>query len=144
MFHYFTQMAPTGYSLTALLDITIMKMALKKHQLKFFPAYLWLVTTILNHHIEFKVAVKDGVLGYWDTLTPLYPTFHDDDKSISLVWTPYAKTFKDFYHEYLENEKEYGNNRGILAQPFPSLPANCYTVSCLPWICSSYSLQVYM
>jgi chloramphenicol O-acetyltransferase type A len=134
MFHYFTQMAPTGFSLTALLDITIMKKALKERDLKFYPAYVWLVTTILNQHVEFRVAIKDDVLGYWDTLTPLYPTFHDDNKSISLVWSPYNKSFMEFYRGYLENEKEYGDNRGILAQPLQTLPANSYTVSCIPWI----------
>jgi chloramphenicol O-acetyltransferase type A len=37
MFHYFTQMAPTGFSLTVLLDITIMKKALKVVISNFIP-----------------------------------------------------------------------------------------------------------
>ena len=41
---------------------------------------------------------------------------------------------KIFYSGYLDNEKEYGDHRGVLAQPVSSLPANCYSVSCLPWI----------
>ncbi|WAJ24376.1 CatA-like O-acetyltransferase [Lacrimispora xylanolytica] len=134
MFYYFTQMTLTGFSLTATLDITIMKKALEERQFKFFPAFVWAVTTILNQHMEFKIAIKEEMLGYWDTLTPLYPTFHEDNKTISQIWTPYSNVFKDFYSGYLDNEKEYGNHRGVLAQPVSSLPANCYSVSCLPWI----------
>jgi len=133
MFYYFTQIAPVGYSLTAQVDITTMWDTLIKHHLKFFPAYLWLVTKMLNRQIEFKVAVKDEKLGYWDTLAPLYATFHDDDKTISFIWTEYCESFSEFYERYLENKKNYGNNHGILAQP-QMPPANSYTVSCLPWI----------
>ncbi|WP_458788440.1 CatA-like O-acetyltransferase, partial [Vallitalea sediminicola] len=35
---------------------------------------------------------------------------------------------------YLENQKLYGNNHGVLSQPHLLPPANAYTVSCVPWI----------
>jgi len=82
MFYYFSKIAPTGYSLTVELNIRVMKNTLKEQEIKFFPAYLWLVTSMLNKQIEFKVAVRDEVFGYWDTLTPLYAVFHEDDKTI--------------------------------------------------------------
>lgn len=134
MFYYFTQIAPTGYSVTTQFNITVMRDTLKAHNIKFFPAYLWLVTTILNRQIEFKVAVKDEMLGYWDILTPLYATFHDDDKTISLMWTEYCENFSEFYGGYLKNQKLYKNNHGVLAQQPQMPPPNSYTVSCLPWI----------
>lgn len=134
MFYYFTQMAPTGYSLTTQVDVTVMWNALKKHKLKFFPAYLWLVTKMLNRQIEFKVAMNDETLGYWETLTPLYATFHDDDQTISLMWTEFCESFSEFYEHYLENKKNFGSHHGILAQSQQMPPANSYTVSCLPWI----------
>lgn len=134
MFYYFSKMAPTGYSLTVELDITVMKAALKDYEIKFFPAYLWLATTMLNRQIEFKVAVKDEVLGYWDTLTPLYATFHEDDHTISLMWTEYDDKFSVFYQRYLENQQQYGNQHGVLSQPDRMPPENSYTISCIPWI----------
>lgn len=134
MFYYFSKMAPTGYSLTVELDITVMKSALKERQIKFFPACLWLVTTMLNKQIEFKVAVKDDVLGYWNTLTPLYAHFHEDNKTISLMWTEYEDSFTVFYDRYLENRQRYGNNHGVLSQPDMLPPENSYVVSCIPWI----------
>lgn len=134
MFYYFTKMAPSGYSMTVDFDITIMKLALKERKIKFFPAYLWLTTKIINKQVEFKVALDNEVLGFWDVLTPLYATFHEDDKTISLMWTEYNDCFSNFYESYLRNQEQYGNNRGILSQPHHLPPANSYVVSCLPWV----------
>lgn len=44
MFCYFAKMAPTGYSLTVQTDVTALRKTVKDNGLKFFPAYLWLVT----------------------------------------------------------------------------------------------------
>ena len=133
-FYYFSQMAPTGYSMTVELDVTRMRAALKAAGLKFFPAYLWLVTKTLNEQQEFKIAERDGQIGYYDTLTPLYATFHEDDKTFSLMWTEYEEDFMTFYHNYLQNQEQYGKNHGILAQAGQLPPPNAYTVSCVPWI----------
>jgi chloramphenicol O-acetyltransferase type A len=138
MFYYFSKMAPTGYSLTVDLDITELKEVTKKAGVKFFPAYLWLVTKNLNRQIEFKVAEKEGVLGYYDTLTPLYASFHDDDHTFSLMWTPFNEDFSVFYKEYLQNQEEFSNNHGVLCQPQTPPPANSYTVSCIPWVSFSH------
>lgn len=127
-------MAPTGYSLTVDMDVTEMLAVLKAEGIKFFPAYLWLVTKALNLQIEFKIAQKDGQLGYYDTLTPLYASFHDSEKTFSLMWTEYNDDFHTFYQAYLENQKRYGENRGILSQKDMLPPENAYTVSCIPWI----------
>lgn len=134
LFYYFSKMAPTGYSLTVDLDITEMLHTLKSEDIKFFPAYLWLVTRTLNLQTEFKVAEKDGQIGYYETLTPLYASFHNDDKTFSLMWTEYDNDFKIFYHSYLDNQKLYGNNHGVLSQKEQLPPENAYTVSCIPWI----------
>ena len=134
MFYYFSKMAPTGYSLTVQLDITHMKEVLDKEKIKFFPAYLWIVTKILNKQEEFRIAEKDGQLGYYDFLTPLYANFHEDDKTFSLMWTEYEDDFETFYQTYLDNQERYGNNHGVLAQTAQLPPPNAYTVSCVPWI----------
>jgi len=134
MFYYYSKMAPTGYSLTVTVDITQMRAALKAKDLKILPAYLWLITKTLNKQIEFKVAEKDGQLGYYDILTPLYATFHDDDKTFSLMWTEYHEDFNVFYQNYMQNQIQYGGNHGVLAQARTLPPENSYVVSCVPWI----------
>ena len=133
MFYYFSRMAPTGYSITVRVDVTQWWQTLKAAGLKFFPAYLWAVTRNLNRQVEFKVAEKDGVLGYYDTLTPLYASFHEDDHTFSLMWTEYTDDFRSFHQAYLHNQAAFGDVHGVLSQP-QTPPANAYTVSCVPWI----------
>lgn len=48
IFYYFSQMAPTGYSLTVSLDVTELYLTVKNAGFKFFPAYLWLVNSICD------------------------------------------------------------------------------------------------
>lgn len=133
MFYYFSKMAPTGYSMTVEVDVTRLYATVKEKGIRFFPAYIWLVTKNLNRQIEFKCAEKDGVLGYFDILTPLYAGFHDDTKTISLMWAEYSDDFDEFYERYLENERKYGDNHRIIAnEELP--PENAYTVSCVPWV----------
>ena len=134
MFYYFSQMAPTGYSMTVNVDVTEMRKTIREAGLKFFPAYLWLVTKNLNRQTEFKVAEKDGVLGFYDSLRPLYASFHENDHTFSLMWTEYTDGFLQFHQAYLENQAQFGHNHGVLCQPQTPPPANAYTVSCVPWV----------
>ena len=128
IFYYFSSIAPTGYSLTFEINVT----KLEDKKLKFFPAYLYVVTKSLNKQIEFKIAKENGVLDYYDTLTPLYATFHDDDKTFSLMWCEYSDDFLTFYQSYITNQKKYGDVHGILCNGIP--PKNAYTVSTIPWV----------
>ncbi len=141
MFYYFSEMAPTGYTINVTVDVTNMKKALKERNMKFFPAYLYLVTRALNEQIEMKTAYVDKQIGYWNTLTPMYAAFHEDDKTISLMWTAYNDDFPKFYDSYLEDQRMYGHNHGALAKP---APPSCYIVSCVPWVSfNSFSLHSY-
>lgn len=134
MFYYFSEMAPTSYSLTIEIDVTDLLLKTKSRGKKFFPTYLWLVTKCLNRQIEFRVAYENEKLGYYDSLTPLYASFHTDDKTFSLMWTEFDDDYEVFYRRYIENQLEFGNNHGVLSQPDTLPPANAYTVSAVPWI----------
>ncbi len=134
IFYYFSQMAPTGYSITTDMDVTHLREVTKEKRLKFFPTYLWLVTKALMEQDEFKIALKDGVLGKYEALTPLYASFHEDDKTFSLMWTEYDDAFMAFYEDYLHNQESHGENHGILGQKTQLPPPNAYTVSCIPWV----------
>ncbi len=85
----------------------------------------------MNKQIEFKIAKENGVLGFYDTLTPLYATFHDD-KTFFLMWCEYSDDFVTFYKSYITNQKKYGDLHGILSNGLP--PKNAYTVSTIPWV----------
>jgi len=143
LFYYFSQMAPTGYTINVNMDVSRLYKVLKEKGRKFFPAYLYLVTRCLNTQPEFKTAYHEDKLGYWDSLTPLYAAFHDDDKTFSFLYTEYDGDFRVFYDRYLDDKRKYGNRRTILSKP-DTPPPNCYTVSCVPWISfTGFSLHTY-
>lgn len=133
MFHYFSRMAPTGYSVTVRVDVTGLRGALKARGLRFFPTYLWLVTKCLSEQGEFTTAEKDGILGTYDSLTPLYAAFHEDDHTFSLMWTEFDEDLDVFHKRYLDDKARYGGNHGVLCRPGVP-PENAYTVSALPWV----------
>lgn len=111
-----------------------LRTVLKAAGYRFFPAYLWLVTRTLGEQQEFKAAETDGVLGYYNVLTPLYAAFHDDDKTFSLMWTEYDDSFPAFHAAYLADKARWGGHHGVLAKEGQLPPPNAYTVSCLPWV----------
>ena len=49
------------------------------------------------------------------------------------MWTEYTDDYEEFYRRYLENQRRFGENHGVLCQP-QTPPANAYTVSCIPWV----------
>lgn len=138
VFHYYANMAPTGYSITVTLDVTRLRAAVKRAGYRFFPTYLWLVTRALNRSPACKTAEKDGKIGCYDSLTPLYAHFHADTQTFSLMWTAFDADFRAFHAAYLENQRRFGENHGILAQPDCLPPENAYVVSCVPWISFSH------
>ena len=133
IFYYFSKIAPTTYSITSNLDLSRMMKTIKENNLKFFPSFLLLTTTILNEYDKIRVAVKDDKLGLYTTLTPFYPTFHIQDHSISMVWTEYSSSLLKFHNSYEENKRLYGDNKGFLAIPNTIPPENACNISVLPW-----------
>lgn len=134
IFYYFSKMAPTGYSITTQVDVTSLRHLLQARGLKFFPAYLWLVTKTLMEQEAFCLSMQGDTLGRYNTLTPLYATFHEEEKTFSLLWTEYDDSFPAFYRAYLENKQLYGESKGILGQKGMLPPPNAYTISCIPWV----------
>ena len=140
-FYYYTQMAPTSYSVTVQLNITKMHDALRARGLKFFPVYLYLVTRAVGAVPQLRVAVQQGVLGHWSQLTPAYPQFHPDTETTSLLWTAWQPQFAAFYAAYLADTAAYGGDTGILTQK-GAPPPNAFIVSCIPWVSfTSFSLH---
>lgn len=132
-FYYFTKMLPTGYSISVEVDITNTYQRIKKQNRKFFPAYIYLASKLITEQQEFRIAKLDGQLGYYEVLHPSHACFHQDDKTMSNMWTEYSPDFEEFYHKYMEDQEKYADNHGILAKP-EMPPHNSYMIGMLPWI----------
>lgn len=141
IFHYYTQMAPTSYTVNVNMDVTTLRKELKAKGYHFFPAYLYLVSRAIRRRQELRIAVRDGVLGEWEYLTPAYPQFHEDDKTTSLLWTEYCEDFTEFHSQYLSDTAKHGQSHGILSSKGVP-PAYSYIISCIPWFTfQSFSLH---
>ena len=126
--HYFSQI-PCTYSITAKVDITM----LKKEHLSLYPTMLYLITTIVNRHEEFRTAIdKDGNVGIFDELMPCYTIFHNETETFSNIWTIYSKDYKTFYDEYKKDLDKYGSINSMIAKV--DVPENTFPVSMIPWI----------
>lgn len=132
-FYYFTKMMPTAYSISVEVDITKTFQFVKENRMKFFPVYMHLIARLITEQQEFRMAKKENQFGYYDVLHPSYACFHEDDKTISNMWTEYNPDFKVFYKNYMEDQRKYADNHSILAKP-DMPPENNFMVGMLPWI----------
>ena len=64
IFHYFTKIDPTTYSVTSKEDVANMVKTIKEIKLMFFPSLLWLLTTIFNEMDEFRIGFKEMADGF--------------------------------------------------------------------------------
>lgn len=125
--HYFSNI-PCTYSMTIKLDIT----KIKSKNIKLYPTMLYYITNIVNKHDEFKTAFNEnGELGIYDEMIPCYTIFHKDTKTFSNIWTKYTPNINDFYDEYENDLKQYGNKKELNAKP--NIPSNIFNVSMIPW-----------
>lgn len=94
---------------------------------------LYYLTTIVNRHVEFRIAFnKDNELGVYDEMLPCYTIFHKDTETFSNLWTVYCKDYEEFYKMYEDDLRQYGNQKGMFGKP--DVPDNCFTVSMIPWV----------
>ena len=125
--HYF-ESVPCTYSMTVKLDIT----TIKTGKAKLYPTLLYAVSTVVNRHEEFRMAVDDeGQIGIFSEMMPCYTIFHKDTEMFSNIWTKYIGDYTEFCKQYEKDMQQYGENKGMMAKPNP--PVNTFPVSMIPW-----------
>ena len=125
--HYFTNV-PCTYSMTVKVDIT----PIKNKLMKLYPAMLYYISTVVNHHPEFRTAINDsGELGVYSEMLPCYTVFHKDTETFSNIWTEYSPDFNTFSVAYENDMRKYGNKQGMIGKP--NAPENTFPVSMIPW-----------
>ncbi|MFD0714613.1 type A chloramphenicol O-acetyltransferase [Paenibacillus sp. GCM10027626] len=142
-FEHYLQQARCTFSMTATVDITLLKNELGQRKQKLYPALIYMLATIVNRHREFRTCFDpNGQLGYWDAMSPSFTTFHADDRSFSSIWTAYSPSFSQFYHDFIIDLEQYGGIKQLLAKP--DEPPNTFPISCIPWVnFTSFNLNIY-
>lgn len=125
--HYFTGV-PCTYSATFRLDVT----RLRRRGDRFYPAMLYMISTVVNRHQEFRMACNaEGEVGFYDQVHPCYTIFHRDSETFSNLWTEYTSDYAAFCLAYEQDMAAYGDWQGMMAKPNP--PENTFPVSMIPW-----------
>lgn len=140
--HYMHELRCT-YSLTANIDITGMRTALKSMNKRIYPAQIYMLSTIVNRFQEFRMSIDaDGNLGFWDELYPSYTIFNKEKEMFSSIWTMYSTSFIQFYEDSISDIARYSNAVNLM--PKPDVPLNTFNISCLPWVSfTGFNLNVY-
>ena len=125
--HYFTQV-PCTYSVVFKLDIT----KLRQSGQKLYPAMLYALSTVVNRHQEFRMAINEaGELGFYDQVHPCYTIFHRDTETFSNLWTAYTPDYTAFRGAFEHDMAAYGDRQGLMSRP--DTPENTFPVSMVPW-----------
>lgn len=131
LFDHFIDQVRCVMSLTADLDLTLLLPVLRRARVKFYPAMLWIVSTVINRREEFRCSLDaEGRLVLWDAVWPYYAHFHPEDESFVKLVTPYSEDFTAFYARFQADADRYASHRGFALSP----PPNVFDVSCLPWV----------
>lgn len=118
--------------MTSEVDITILSSKLKERGFKFYPAFIYMVTKVVNSNESFRICFNSkGDLGYWEEMSPSYTIFDSASTTFSSIWTETSNSFAQFHDRYLTDVQKY-NGTGKL---FPKMPIPEYTfpISMLPW-----------
>lgn len=128
--HYLQQQ--TTFSITNKINITILMKNLKKKNYKLYPAFIFMVTKIVNSHRELRTSFNSaGKLGYWTEVCPSYTIFDMKTHTFSCIWSPILGDFSEFHSQYEKDIEKY-NGAGSLFPKTP-IPDNNIPISMIPW-----------
>ncbi|MBG9783380.1 type A chloramphenicol O-acetyltransferase [Shouchella lehensis] len=128
--HYIKQ--KTSFSLTTELEVDVLYKRVKQKGYTFYPAFLYLVTSVVNKHVAFRMSFnQEGELGYWSQLEPVYTIFHEKTKLFSGIWTSMNRDFNHFHTSYLQDVMTYQGSKALF--PKKHMPENTVSVSMIPW-----------
>ena len=127
-FEHYLSAVPCTYSMAVKLDIT----NIREKGLKLYPTMLYILTTAVNRHEQFRMSLNDqDELLLYTAMNPCYTVFHKETETFSNIWTCFSEDYTTFCRRYEEDLARYGNIEQFTAKP--DAPENCFPVSMLPW-----------
>lgn len=128
--HFLTQQ--TSFSMTKEIEVTQLYHYLKEKGYSFYSGFIYLVTAIANQKINFRLSFnREGQVGYWDHLSPMYTIFDKKTHQFSTLATEYSLDFQTFEKNHRTDLATYSNTGKLFPQP--TLPENAINISMIPW-----------
>ena len=114
------------FAVTVPLDVTLLAGE------PLYPALLWLLTQGVNEMEVFRTVATPEGLGIYDHMDPAYTVFHPQEKTFSVLWTPFHPDYQVFRAAYQRDVAAYGASTAWMPQGVR--PENTFDVSMVPWM----------
>lgn len=132
VFNHFIKDIKCVMCVTADVDVTDLVQHCKDANYRFYPVYIYLISKTVNQRKEFKMGYdKDGNVGFWDSISPSYIVFHNEDEAFTKLVTRFTTKFNLFYQRIIKDMERHNDKRAFEVK-YTNL--NTFDVSCLPWI----------
>lgn len=131
---YFTKMNPSAYSLTADIDVTNSVQYCRENGLSYFALCLWIVSKAVNEIPEFRFSYKEKKLVRFNHVLPMFPVFHEDSKTCTMVCADTCQDFEGYLAEFNEQVGKAKLSKRFITGKFTVPPANVFSVSMEPRI----------
>ncbi len=119
------------YSTTIQVNIDKLYHICKDEKIKFYPAFLWLVTKAINKFEFMKMDFNENKeLGFYDEMNVAYSFKPKDREEFGVIWTEFCDDFKEFYQNYLSDTQNCNHGMNLKE----NRPKNCYDFSNLLWL----------
>ena len=91
-------------SMTVDIDVSSLITFARTHELKFYPAMMWVVSKAVNQREEFKYGWDNkGNLIHWDYISPYSADFHKDDEKYVKIVTEYPDRWFDLHSTFVQD-----------------------------------------
>jgi chloramphenicol O-acetyltransferase type A len=131
-FAHYRDRVPCTYAMTVDVDVTGLRSTLTGTAVKSSVAMIWALSTIVNRHQEFRMALgPDGAPAVWDVVHPSFTVFNPERETFASVWSPHRDDFATFHREAVEVLDRYRSATSLFPQA--DTPPNTFDVSSIPW-----------
>lgn len=131
IYKQYTQIWTTvTYSITKKLSAAKLVPYLKERGIKLVPALIWLTGREINRIENFRLGLRNGVLGRWEVVHPLFPNLNSDE-NMSFHNVRFDQDFRAFYDAYLEEQRKNKHKTNLWTS---ECPENYFFVSIFPWL----------
>lgn len=135
VYRHFTQDCMCSTSMTAKIDVTLLKKASDKRNSKFYINFLYILCRALNSRDDYKMGwiQETRELICYDQINPVQYVFHENTETCTPVYSVYNPDYCVFYNQCrqdIENAKE-TRNYGLDMKNHP----NWFDASYIPWLC---------
>lgn len=129
-FKYFMNVEKCIITVTANVDVTELVTKCKAHGLKFYTAFICLVSYVLNSREHFRFGYdKDHNVVIYDSISPFYTDSVTGSESFNCIMTEYSSDMNKLYKRISLDRERHKAAETLVSD---NLPDNIFNVTALP------------